>query len=423
MKNPFENISKKLLASKRWYVQLLGAFLLYWKSSVCLLLMLVLFFVGVFNEGGNPSVKESVLHQYSQTDSVSSPLTMVLYNDGSKIDSIDVTLRKAIIRKEKCAEQPSAFNSFVSSPWYVFSFITSFFLLCIKASYRLTRVFSLRKEEHLITKSQICVLLIWGLWIISIVVVFDIKSQPRLAAALGIAGSVIGWIFQDTIKGVIAFIHLRRNELLHIDDWIQVPEHCVDGEVKAVTLTTVTLYNWDTTTSSIPTSMLYSGHFINLKNMMDGKTYGRKMSKTFIFDTGWFREMTQEDINNLRMNVPDVINYLSEKELSVASKMTNAHLFRLYLYHWLMNHPHISQQPRLIVRWLDQIESGMPLEIYAFIIDSGLLAFEWQQSIIIEHVIDTVQWFGLRLYQTPSAYDVSNSNIYMSDNPATYKNE
>lgn len=82
------------------------------------------------------------------------------------------------------------------------------------------------------------------------------------------------WIFQDTIKGVVAFVHLRLNHLLYIDDWIQVPKLNVDGEVKRITLTTVTLYNWDTTTSSIPTSVLHNDHFINLQRMTDGKTYG-----------------------------------------------------------------------------------------------------------------------------------------------------
>ena len=85
-----------------------------------------------------------------------------------------------------------------------------------------------------------------------------------------------------------------------------------------------------------------------------------------------------------------------------------------------MNHPHVSQLPRLIVRWMEQKECGMPLQVYAFITDSSLPAFEWQQSQIIEHIIESMKWFGLRLYQSPSAYDVSNSNIFLSDKPASY---
>ena len=95
----------------------------------------------------------------------------------------------------------------------------------------------------------------------------------------------------------------------------------------------------------------------------------------------------------------------------------------MYLYHWLMNHPHISQQPRLVVRWLEQVDSGLPLQVYAFIIDSNLSSFEWQQSQIIEHIIESLDWFGLRLYQNPSAYDAGNCNVFMTDKPANYRKE
>ena len=69
---------------------------------------------------------------------------------------------------------------------------------------------------------------------------------------------------------------------------------------------------------------------------------------------------------------------------------------------------------------MDQKDSGMPLQVYAFIVDSNLAAFEWQQSQIIEHIIKSMDWFGLRLYQSPSAFDVSNSNIYLAKESATY---
>jgi miniconductance mechanosensitive channel len=229
---------------------------------------------------------------------------------------------------------------------------------------------------------------------------------------------MVGWIFQDTIKGVVAFIHLRLNGLLQIDDWIMVPKYEVDGEVKRVTLTTVTLSNWDTTTSSIPISALHGDHFKNLKKMMDGKTYGRQMLQTFIFDTGWIYNLSEEEAEKLKQSA-DIMSYLPEEDVKAGA--TNAHLFRIYLFHWLMNHPHISQQPRLIVRWLEQRECGMPLQVYAFIIDSSLAAFERQQSLIIEPILQMQEAFGPKLYQSPSAYDVSNSNIHLTAKAATYR--
>ena len=170
--------------------------------------------------------------------------------------------------------------------------------------------------------------------------------------------------------------------------------------------------------------------------MMEGKTYGRRMLKTFILDTGWFRVLSRKEIVKLKKRIQygkdigidsgeQVQDFLSQN-LSfdeIKEGITNAQLFRLYIYHWLMNHKHISQHPRLIVRWMDQKEGGMELQVYAFIVDSSLVAFEWEQSKIIEHIIKSLNWFGLRLYQSPSAYDVSNSNVYLSKEPADYIKE
>lgn len=63
----------------------------------------------------------------------------------------------------------------------------------------------------------------------------------------------------------------------------------------------------------------------------------------------------------------------------------------------------------------------MPLQIYVFIIDSSLAAFEWQQSQIIEHIIEALAWFDLKLYQSASGYDASNCNINIEEKRADYR--
>jgi hypothetical protein len=63
----------------------------------------------------------------------------------------------------------------------------------------------------------------------------------------------------------------------------------------------------------------------------------------------------------------------------------------------------------------------MVLQVYAFLTDYEFSAFEWQKSQIIEHIVQSMKWFGIRLYQSPSAYDASNSNIFLAPVPATYK--
>lgn len=299
--------------------------------------------------------------------------------------------------------------------------ITLFLIIFIGACNAVSDASHLLRKERRITLSQIWKLAAIGIWIVLFVLIFDIQNNAKVAAAVGIIGVVLGWIFQDRVKGVIAFITLRRNRLLNIGDWIRVPAKDVDGEIKKISLTTVTLSNWDTTTSTIPISMLQSEHFINLQKMSDGKTYGRKMLKTFILDTGWIHPISEEEANAFLSADNGILDYLPKEEINPG--VLNAHLYRLYLYHWLMNHPHISQLPRLIVRWMDQESSGMTLQVYGFITDANVTAFEWQQSQIVEHIITSMDWFGLRLYQSPSAYDVSYSNIRIIDGPETDKKE
>ncbi|MBR3492389.1 MAG: mechanosensitive ion channel [Bacteroidales bacterium] len=291
------------------------------------------------------------------------------------------------------------------SSWYWLVLLTLLMFLVIGVCNTMTNIYSLRKNETGITWCQIMILIFVGIWLIGILCIIKIQKESGYFIIFGVLGTLMTWIFQDTIKGVVAFVHLRLNHLLYIDDWIQVSKLNVDGEVKRITLTTVTLYNWDTTISSIPTSVLHNDHFINLQRMTDGKTYGRQMLKTFILDTGGFHPLTPEEIESLKQR-EEVKAYLLDEDFKVGE--LNAHLFRLYVFHWLMNHPYVSQEPRLVVRWLEQKETGLPLQIYGFIMEGGVLAYEWQQSQIIEHIVEALDWFGLQLYQRPSSHDVSN---------------
>ncbi len=286
----------------------------------------------------------------------------------------------------------------------------------------LTPVFCLRKEEGRITWCQIFLLLFFGLWLASLLYSLSPIQGTAQSIVLTSVGILLGWMFQDTIKSVVAFFYLRTNGLLNIDDWIVVPEHNIDGVVKNISLTTVTLTNWDTTTSSFPTYIIHAEHFKNNQQMRAGKTEGRLMSMTFVIDTGWIHVMSRNELDNIRAIIAqqddDLEHFISHE---AKAGMLNIQLYRMYIYHWLMHHPHVSQTPRLIVRWLEQRPEGMPLQLYAFITDSDFAQFEWQQSLIMEHAIESLAWFNLQLYQSASGFDASNSNIYLSKEPAIYK--
>lgn len=298
--------------------------------------------------------------------------------------------------------------------------LMSLFLWCVWfVTKTLNKIFSLRRQETYITWSQISLLLAFGLWIVVIVSCINFqKDNPTDTVVITVLGAVLGWIFQDTIKSVAAFFYLRANGLLQIGDLITVPAKGIEGFVRTISLTTVTIENWDTTTSAFPTYILHTEHFKNSQRMMEGKTLGRLMKKTFVIDSGWIHPLTDNDVKRLR-NELDVENFFIEKEVKCGK--LNIEVFRLYLYHWLMNNSNVSQQPRLIVRWLEQTSDGLPLQLFVYLTDTMLDAFEWQQSKVMEHVIKAMGWFDLQLYQNPSGYDASNSNIYLTQQTANYR--
>lgn len=291
--------------------------------------------------------------------------------------------------------------------WLQMLTITAFVTFVIGLCNTLTNIFSLRKKESGITWCQIIILLAIFLFILGFIWIFNIQSSSNNTIVFGVIGGLLTIVFQDKIRGAVTFIHLRANNLLNIGDWIQVPKFNLDGEVKKVTLTTVTVYNWDTTTSTIPISALHADHFINLQNMSEGKTYGWRMSRPYIIDTDSFRAITKEEAEMLKSDefnkIHDILGFLPKEEIKEGA--FNAALYRVYLYHWMMKNPVISHKPRLNVRWIEQEkEGGMPLLVYVFIITDSIDDYEWQMSLITEHVAESLDWFGLRLYQRTSSF-------------------
>lgn len=282
----------------------------------------------------------------------------------------------------------------------------------------LNKLYSLRKQEMRVTISQIILLAIFGICLISIVFALGIKKDDNSFIIISTFGAVLGWIFQDTIKSVAAFFYLRANGLLKIGDWIEVKSHGINGIVRSITLTTVQIENWDTTTSAFPVYILHAEHFKNNQRMLDGKTHGRQMAKTFIIDTGWIHTLSHKEAYYLRTNLDTDESF---KQSAIIPGELNIHTFRRYLYHWLMQNPHVCQQPRLFVTWKEQMHEGLPLHIHIFINDTKWEAFEWHQSEITEHVIQSLEMFNLQLYQSPSGYDTSNSNIHLTKTEANYR--
>ena len=254
---------------------------------------------------------------------------------------------------------------------------------------------------------QTAVLICIGIFLIFIILHFNINDKSFLPFSF--CAAVLGLIFNDSIKGVVAYYHLRANNLLHIGDWIEVPNQNIDGEIVEITLVTVSVRNWDNTVSNVSIVSLQNGAFKNNQCVMDGLTTGRMIDCTFIVDTSSIHSVDNKEVEGL----VSLLNEKGEDSITLAryeagtQLETNIHLYRMYINHWLMNNPELTRYPRLIVCIKEPAPDGVPLQVMVFSVKTAFMQYEDVRSAVIEHIILSMEWFGLRLYQRPSLEDMT----------------
>ena len=122
--------------------------------------------------------------------------------------------------------------------------------------------------------------LVWMIFaIITLAILFD-KSPGSLLAGLGAFAAVLMLIFKDSILGVVAGVQLSENDSLHVGDWIAIGD--ANGTVTQVSLTSVTIENWDKTTSNVPPYNFVSNGFKNYRSMQESHT--RRIQRSWLID-------------------------------------------------------------------------------------------------------------------------------------------
>lgn len=96
--------------------------------------------------------------------------------------------------------------------------------------------------------------------------------------------------------------------------------------------------------------------------------------------------------------------------------LTNSGLFRKYALSYLEKHPGISKDKTILVRQLDPTEHGVPFELYTFSNKIKWLEYEAIMSDIFDHLIASVGYFDLEIYEGFSGNDfVNNRQIDSGD--------
>lgn len=255
------------------------------------------------------------------------------------------------------------------------------------------------------------------------------KSALGLLSGIGALSAVIMLIFKDSILGLVAAIQLSANDMVRIGDWITVPAHGADGNVLDIKLQTVTIQNFDKTIVSVPIYSLVSSSFKNWRGMSDSD--GRRIKRSLSIDMNSIKFCTSGMIERFR-KIDILGEFITEKqqeidednvnkkantsELINGRRMTNLGVFRAYTEAYLRRHPKINNNMTFLVRQLQPTDKGISLELYIFSNDQNWANYESIQADIFDHLLASIAFFDLAVYQTISSLDLRRSlNNYHND--------
>ncbi|CCQ67906.1 mechanosensitive ion channel family protein [Crocosphaera watsonii] len=256
---------------------------------------------------------------------------------------------------------------------------------------------------------QLFYILVASLFIL--IIIANSINQPltNILATVGAGSAILMLIFKDSIMGFTAGLQLAANRMVALGDWIEMPKYGADGFINEVNLFTVKVLNWDNTITSIPTYALISDSFKNWRVMFESGV--RKIQRAVYIDMTSIKFCDQEMLekfSTMKYIGEDIKQHLSNNNLEPTDEkfLTNIGVFRAYVMAYLHAHPKVSPGPYFLVRQLHPTAHGLPIEIYVYSNDTAWAHYEEIQSGIFDHILCVIPQFDLRVFQSPSSYDL-----------------
>ena len=280
------------------------------------------------------------------------------------------------------------------------------------------------RTEHARTRSikgyvQLAKMALWVFSTIVIIATLIDRSPLLLLSGLGAMSAVLLLVYKDTLMSFVASVQLTSNDMLHVGDWIEMPQVGADGDVVDITLHTVKVQNFDKTIVSIPTWRLMSESFRNWRGMQ--QSGGRRIKRSLYIDAAGVRFLNREEEQRLA-GVRLLGDYLASKRQELQSwnealgpvaelsanrrQLTNIGTFRAFALAYLQNHPDVQQSMTCMVRQMQPTAEGVPLEVYCFTRTTVWAEYERIQGDIFDYLLAVLPEFGLSVYQQPSGNDM-----------------
>lgn len=245
------------------------------------------------------------------------------------------------------------------------------------------------------------------------------RSPVYFLSAFGAMTAIILLIFKDTILGLVASVQISANDMVRVGDWVEMPKFNADGDVIAMNLNTVKIINWDKTVTTVPTYYFITDSFKNWRGMQESG--GRRIKRSIYINLRSIKFVNEEmrerferfyiikDFVSQRQQEIKRYNFensVDTTELINGRRMTNIGVFRQYTDAFLKSHPGVNQNMIIMVRQLQPVGEGLPMEIYCFTKSIDWVEYEGTQADIFDHLISAAAHFELEVFQNPSGSDV-----------------
>lgn len=269
--------------------------------------------------------------------------------------------------------------------------------------------------------AQVISLLLYMIGLLTIFSLLTGRSVATFLVSMGAASAVLLLIFKDTILGFVASIQISANNMVGIGDWIEMPKYGADGEVLEINLTTVKVENWDKTITTVPTYALISDSFKNWRGMQ--QSGGRRIKRSIRIKMSSIRYLNDAEVDELRrielltdyidarreeIRQYNATHQVDKRMLVNGRNLTNVGLFRKYMERYALERPGIHLEMSRMVRQLQPDDKGLPLELYCFTDDVRWVPYEHLIADIFDHLLASISYFGLEVFETPASDDLRN---------------
>ncbi len=276
----------------------------------------------------------------------------------------------------------------------------------------------LYKDKPVQSYFQITKIITSGIFLILLLANITNQSPLFFLTSLGAMTAILVLVFKDTILGFVGSIQLAANDMIRIGDWVTVEKYGADGTVEEINLTTVKVRNFDKTISTIPTYAFITDSFINWRGMQESN--GRRLKRSLniqMESIDFAGEELLERLSKIKvlrdyiLDTQEKVKAYNEKhgfdknDKINARRQTNIGLFRKYVELYLYNHPEVNNEMPLLSRQLAPTPSGVPIEIYCFILSKEWQEFERVSADIFDHLFAVVSEFELEIFENPSGRD------------------